>query len=152
MNIQQRVTPYEILFRLNPDGTIAGCHKRELETIVDVDSGVVYATKELDPAAITGQYVNTVLGTVNSSLVLTLTERDAQLAQATEVLEIVQRDLGTAGASIAELQAEVAGLHEVLSTTVAQLQDAEVLIQELQAAAASEAEAPAEPTPTEEIP
>lgn len=131
MNIQQIISPYEIMFRLATSGIITGCHKRELERIVDVDSGTVFATKELDPVAITGDYVSAILGTVNTSLVQTLTARDAEIAglqadslakddlilQTTTRLDAASAELQQSQLMVQDLQAQLTAIQQTQSTS-----------------------------------
>lgn len=71
------VYPNEILFRLNEDGEVTGCHRRDIKVITD---GTDTFTKELDPVPITGDDMDAVLGVINSALTATLISRDAQVS------------------------------------------------------------------------
>lgn len=110
MNLQRTVKPYEILFRLSPSGTIVGCHKRELETITDMDTGSVYSNKELDPVPITGEYITAIIGTINASLVQTLTAKDVELQVAAQEKEELQQQLSVAASQVDQLQSIVAAV------------------------------------------
>lgn len=103
MSLQRNVKPYEILFRLTPSGAIAGCHKRELESIIDTTTGELFASKELDPVPITGDYINAIIGTINAALVLTLQERDTALQEVKIEKEVLQQQLDTVHAELASL-------------------------------------------------
>jgi hypothetical protein len=127
MAIERIVKPYEILFRLTPTGTVQGCHVRDLEIVTDTTTGEVFASKELDPKPVSGAYLTAILGTINTSLVKTLTERDIALADKDTLLAEKEEEL-------AAKEEELVQVKEVLGITVAQVQEAEVLIQELQAA------------------
>lgn len=47
MGIQKKTVPYEVLFRLNEDGSIRGCHRRDLEVIYDDETDEVIASKDI---------------------------------------------------------------------------------------------------------
>jgi hypothetical protein len=68
MSIVEKTVPYEILFRLKEDGSIQGCHKKELKLLVREETGEVLSAKELDPEPLTGDAVTQVLGVINSGL------------------------------------------------------------------------------------
>jgi hypothetical protein len=92
MNIQEYLVPYEILFRLNSQGNVVGCHRRDRRLLVDTSNGEVVSDKELDPVAIDSSPVMTsVLGQINASLSATLVLRDTELAETKTELENLQQ-------------------------------------------------------------
>lgn len=78
MTINRYTYPYEILFRLTRNGTVQGCHRRDIEIVKDDDTGEVYSTRESDPVPISGTDMEAVLGTVNTALVGSLATAQAQ--------------------------------------------------------------------------
>jgi predicted RNase H-like nuclease (RuvC/YqgF family) len=68
MSIVKKTVPYEILFRLKDDGSIQGCHKRDLKMVVDEDTGEILSAKELDPESLAGEAITQVLGVINLGL------------------------------------------------------------------------------------
>lgn len=87
--IVQNDYPYEILFRLAKDGSVAGCHRRDLRVIEDDVTGQIYSEQELDPVAITpGAAMDAVLGTINTSLLATIAAQDAEIADLTSQLDV----------------------------------------------------------------
>lgn len=86
MTIEKINTPYEILYRLNEDGSVSGCHRRELETIKDTSTGEVYSVKEVGPFPIEGAEMEAVLGEINTSLSLSLSQRDQAISDLQEQL------------------------------------------------------------------
>ena len=79
--IVQNDYPYEILFRLAKDGSVSGCHRKDLRVIEDDVTGQGYSEQELDPVAITpGEEMDGVLGTVNTALLTTIADREATIA------------------------------------------------------------------------
>lgn len=123
MGIQIVQVPYEILFRVNEDGTVDGCHCRYLEITRDDTTGTRHNTKELDPQPIAGDLMDEILGVINTALTITLTSRDSQVEKLTNALNIAQSGAGilatdnalliehlnAANARIAELEALHAG-------------------------------------------
>lgn len=92
MAIEQIFVPYEILYRLNEDGTVAGCHRRDLKLIRDDETGEVFDAKELDPQPIDGAAMEAVLGVITTAQAVTIAQQNAQLldlqnqlAQVTEI-------------------------------------------------------------------
>lgn len=169
MNIQIVVSPYELLFRLTKQGTIQGCHRKDIQELVDLDTGTVYNTKELDPTPIQGAGIDAVLGTVNSSLVATLLVRDntitALSAEKEAILGALQQlqtdhstlqqekqylldDLADRAATILDLQETIAGLHNDATQQSEYVLSLQETILDLQAQlAAAQVEAPAQEAP-----
>lgn len=79
MSIQKSIIPYEILFRLAADGSVSGCHRRDLEIVTDSESNETYVVKELDPQPIIGDAMDSVLGLVNTGLTASLAVNQAQV-------------------------------------------------------------------------
>lgn len=120
MGIEIVQVPYEILFRLNENGLVAGCHCRSMEIIRDDITGVRYNTKELDPQPITGELMDDILGTINTALTTTLVERDAQVGQLSNALSGAQSSAG-------HLATENALLFDQLNTANARISELEAL-------------------------
>lgn len=101
--IVQNDYPYEILFRLAKDGSVSGCHRKDLRVIEDDVTGQIYSEQELDPIAITpGAAMDGVLGTVNTALLTTIAERDATIAD-------LQSQLSACQTQAAELSQQING-------------------------------------------
>lgn len=106
MTIEKRTTPYEILYRLNEDGTVAGAHMRSLEKVVDTDTGEVYSEKELNPVAIEGPDMEAVMGVINVAQAATIAQLQDAIAVRDEMLQALQDQLAAASNTIIELQAQ----------------------------------------------
>lgn len=103
--IVQNDYPYEILFRLAKDGSVSGCHRKDLRVIEDDETGQIYSEQELDPVAITpGAAMDGVLGTVNTALLTTIAGRDATIADLESQLD--------------ECQAQAAALNQQIDSVV----------------------------------
>lgn len=84
--------PYEILFRLNEQGIVLGCHRKDLELWVDTSTGKVENAKELDPVSIdSGSAMTAVLGQINASLAASLSLRETELAAKIAELQELQQ-------------------------------------------------------------
>jgi chromosome segregation ATPase len=94
MSIVSQVIPYEILFRFKPDGTLVGCHRRDLKILVDESTGEVHSAKELDPQPIVGEAMEAVLGNINMSLIATTHQYQDQIAQLGQQSTVLQETLG----------------------------------------------------------
>lgn len=77
MAINRHTHPYEILFRLRQDGSVQGCHRKDLEIVKDDDTGEIFSARETDPMPIAGDHIDSVLGVVNSALIVSLAEVQA---------------------------------------------------------------------------
>lgn len=108
MNIQPINTPYEILFRLAPDGTVQGCHKRELQQLIDLDTGTVHNTRELDPQPVVGAEVEAVLGVIAAAQADTIIQRDDEIAELQNQLTEKDAQLNDCSAEIIRLANELA--------------------------------------------
>lgn len=76
-DIERKISTYEILFRLNKDGSIAGAHRRDLLEMKDNSTGHEFV-RELDPQPVEGQAMDDILGVINTSLLKSLaTEKEA---------------------------------------------------------------------------
>jgi hypothetical protein len=75
---------YEIFFRLNRNGEIVGCHRRDIRVIRDGDEEI---EKELDPVPIEGPEMEAILGKINTSLILTLDSKTFFLNEAKTNIE-----------------------------------------------------------------
>lgn len=100
MAIVKTEVPYEILFRLDASGTLQGCHRKDLQVITDDSTGENLSTKELGAMPITGQDMETILGTINVSLTETVTQlqsdiqaKDDQIAQLQSQVQALQNEL-----------------------------------------------------------
>jgi chromosome segregation ATPase len=93
MSIVSQVIPYEILFRFKPDGTLVGCHRRDLKILVDESTGEVHSAKELDPQPIVGEAMEAVLGAINVGLIATTHEYQDQIAQLGQQSTVLQETL-----------------------------------------------------------
>jgi hypothetical protein len=80
MAIEQVTVPYEILYRLAEDGTVAGCHRRDLEIIRNTETGQVYSAKELDPQPVDGAEMEAVLGVITTAQAATIAQQNTQIA------------------------------------------------------------------------
>lgn len=123
MSIVKRILPYEILFRLVSDGSIAGCHQKDLQILVDEETEEILSTKELDPVPITeaglsdvGGIINGVLVTEKNELQLLLSVANQELGDAMELLAISEQantqlsnELTAARLEIQELQSSLLG-------------------------------------------
>lgn len=92
MSIVKKTVPYEILFRLKEDGSVQGCHKKELKLLVDDETGEILSAKELDPESLAGEAITQVLGVINTGLSQSLdqsTEEVLLLSQEVDNLKSV---------------------------------------------------------------
>lgn len=89
--IVQNDYPYEILFRLAKDGSVSGCHRKDLRVLEDDTTGQIYSEQELDPVAITaGELMDGVLGTINTAVLTTIADREATITDLEDQLSACQ--------------------------------------------------------------
>lgn len=137
MAIEKITVPYEILFRLAEDGSVAGCHRRDLEILRDNETGYVYPARELDPQPVEGEVMELVLGVIATAQAVTIDQQSAQIAEKTSALESVvgaaqdlTAQLDIAGQAIAQqnemisaLQNQLAEKESLLAAAQTQLAD-----------------------------
>jgi phage gp29-like protein len=77
---------YEILIRMNPDGTVRGAHQADIEIIAD--EGGVIAEKELPAVAINPDDVSRILGAQNAGNLSEIAELKARLEEVQAALTV----------------------------------------------------------------
>jgi len=136
MALVKQTTPYELLFRLKPDGTVAS-HARFRTQILE-DGETVHDTEghalTLVQAAAAGFPLETILN-------------ELQIATATE-LETKKEELATTSANLQTKTAELEQKTTELTTTTAKVTQLEAKVVELEAAL-EEATKPPPETPIE---
>lgn len=126
MSIEKQIKPYEILIRLDDAGAVSGCHRRDLEIVINTETGEVYSSKERDPQPIVGADMDAVLGVINTGLTVALDSASAANAQLNQLLS--DRD-----ASIAQLNSAAAEKDAALEQAVLQVQSLQQVNAELTA-------------------
>jgi hypothetical protein len=96
MPYQKKLIINELLVRYDESGKFSGAHCKHIEQMVDLDTGDVYSTKELNlqPLEIDSDEFKEIISQVLNDTLATLTIRDAEIAQL--------------NAEIAQLNAEIA--------------------------------------------
>lgn len=118
MAIETVVTPYEILFRLDEQGNVSGCHRRDLWRLVDTQSNLIVGEKELDPQPIAGEAMDEVLGLVNTALAASLSASEERCAQLAESMEQLKDEV----AAFARENASLGGLLVAADARIAELE------------------------------
>lgn len=108
MSIQEINLPYEILYRLNEDGTVAGCHRRDLQIVKNMETGQVYSAKESDPMPIEGAEMDAVLGVITAAQQATIATQGAQISGLQNQLTEKNSQLKTFADEITRLTNELA--------------------------------------------
>lgn len=119
MSIEKVIVPYEILFRLSEGGTVAGCHRRDLEIVREAETGEVYSAKELGVKPIEGAAMDAVLGVINTSQAETIFQQNKVISQSSEIIENLKSVLAEKENQIQHCVSEIDRLTNELAASLA---------------------------------
>jgi len=112
MSIQEINVPYEILYRLNEDGTVAGCHRCDLQIVKNTETGQVYNAKELDPQPIEGADMDSVLGLITTAQAATIAQQNTAIGDLNASLSTLESQKSELLDLVNRLQQEIITLNE----------------------------------------
>ena len=92
MAIEKTQHLYELLFRFNLDGTVAG-HRKDLERVADTETGQVYSARETDPLPIAGAEIEAVIGPALAATAADLQAKTKALFEMTLERDSLRRQL-----------------------------------------------------------
>lgn len=107
MSIVVLEKPYEIMFRLNSDGTIKGAHRKNLEVIADTANNRELSAKELDPIAVSIDDLDPVFEQINTASLSTITTHEREISQLQATIAELQARESDLLAQLGSIQSEV---------------------------------------------
>lgn len=110
MAIEKVNIPYEILLRLDAGPVIRAAHRKDLQRVTDTETGEVFSERELDPVAVQGDDLETLLGVANAAALGTIAELEAQKAGLQERVSELNATVEELSTTVESLRAEVKAL------------------------------------------
>lgn len=108
MTLTKQVYPYEVLIRFNPDGTVRGAHRVDMETIMD--DGELMSEKPCDAMPVTADDLAGLIGENAAALVASNAALSVQLADAEADARSAAERLTAAQSEIASLNGQIAAI------------------------------------------
>jgi len=108
MTLTKQVYPYEVLIRFNPDGTVRGAHRIDMETIMD--DGQLMSERPADAVPVTAGDLAGLIGENAAALVASNAALSVQLADA-------EADAGSAAERLTAAQSEIDSLKSQIART-----------------------------------